>query len=199
MTAPAPRPLRKAALAAVVVALVAAAACRKPAPAPAQQAQPEAVETSRPAVERTLLYPGAEDTLLTAFRVSLPQADGAQQDMAALVRRYLAGPVGPGQVQPFPDHSTLRALFLTEGGAVVLDLGGAVREGGGSDTEVARVYGLVDTLCWNFPQVKAVRILVGGQEVDSLLGHLDLSRPLPPEPGLLEASLRTKSEGAGAQ
>ncbi len=194
MTAQALRPLLSA------VCLVAAVvACRAPGPAPEKKAPPETAEPGRPAVERTLLYPGAEDTLLTAFKVSLPQGDGGQQDMAALVERYLSGPVGQGQVQPFPDHSTLRALFLTPGGGVVLDLGGPVREGGGSDTEVCRVYGLVDTICWNFPQVRTVKILVGGQEVDSLLGHLDLSRPLPPEPRLLEASLRGKTEAAGGQ
>lgn len=130
--------------------------------------------------------------LLSAFAVSMPDPGERQQAMEDLVRRYLAGPVGPGQFQPFPDHSSLRALFLLQGGQVVLDLGGPVREGGGSDTETARVYGLVDTLSWNFPEVKAVKILVGGQEVDTLLGHLDLSRPLPPEPRMLEVSLRPK-------
>jgi hypothetical protein len=38
--------------------------------------------------------------------------------------------------------------------------------------------------------VEAVQILVDGQEVDSLLGHLDLSKPLPANLSLLPAEAK---------
>jgi spore germination protein GerM len=145
--------------------------------------------------ERTLLYPGPEEALLTGLPVQMPATGDAQRDMESLVERYLAGPVGEGQVQPFLDHSALRSLYLLGGNQVVLDLTGPVRSGGGSDTETARVYGLVNTLALNFPAVASVRILVDGQEVETLLGHMDLSRPIPPEPRMLAASLRSQLKG----
>lgn len=131
-----------------------------------------------------LFYPAGEDLLLSKCPVTITPSGSPQGDMASLVRRYLAGPTGSGQFQPFPQNSALRALFLT-GSEVVVDLSGPVRSGGGSSTETSRVYGIVQTLVFNFPEVKTVRILVDGREVDTLLGHLDLSRPLVSEPRLL--------------
>jgi hypothetical protein len=39
-------------------------------------------------------------------------------------------------------------------------------------------YGVVNSIILNCPEVSAVQILFGGHEVDTLTGHLDLSRPL---------------------
>jgi len=144
-------------------------------------------------VNRTLLYPGEEDMLLTVDVIPLPSYGDAQKDMAEVIKRYLEGPPGEGQVQPFPEHCALRSLFLRGGSDVVVDLTGPVRSGAGSDTETARVYGLVDTIAWNFKEVRSVRLLVDGQEVDTLLGHLDLSHPLPPEARFLVPELRRQA------
>ena len=189
------RPHSAGALALLALCALAACGQGKSAPQNAQETPPPAA--LQPTVQRTLLYPGASETLLTALPVQLPATGDDQRDMAALVTRYLEGPVGDGQVQPFLEHSALRALYLLDGGRVVLDLTGPVRSGGGSDTETARVYGLVDTLAMNFPAVKSVRILVDGQEVETLLGHLDLERPIPPEPRMLAAGLRAQLGGGG--
>ena len=191
-----PFPLRiPSASAAALLALCALAGCAggKGEPRSAQEAPRH--PAAQPTVERTLLYPGAEETLLTALPVQMPATNEEQRDMAALVQRYFDGPVGEGQVQPFMEHSALRSLYVLDGGEVVLDLTGPVRSGGGSDTETARVYGLVDTLAVNFPSVRSVRILVDGQEVETLLGHLDLSRPIPPEPRMLAEPLRARLKG----
>ena len=37
----------------------------------------------------------------------------------------------------------------------------------------------VNVLTTNLPAIKAVQVLVGGHEVDTLAGHVDLRRPLP--------------------
>jgi hypothetical protein len=191
------RPHRLDALVAAILCTLALAACKRaqPAPSPGLKA-PSGSEQAT--MERILLYPGGDNFLLTPLTVQMVSRGNPQEDMADVVSRYLAGPPGEDQVQPFPEHCALRSLFSLGPGRVVLDLTGPVREGGGSDTETARVYGLIDTLAWNFPDVKSVQILVDGKEVDTLMGHLDLSRPLPPEPGMLCLSLRQRSDGASA-
>lgn len=183
------RPRRRAEVILLTAALCALlASCREapkvPPPGAEQAAAPAAQTVTAP---RTLFYPEADDMLLAPCPVVMPATGSPQQDMAALIRRYLAGPPCDGQVQPFLEHSALRALFFV-GSEAVVDLTGPVRAGGGSATETARVYGIVQTLTYNFPDVKSVRILVDGQEVDTLLGHLDLSRSLPPEPRLVAGS-----------
>jgi hypothetical protein len=61
-----------------------------------------------------------------------------------------------------------------------VDLGGAVISGhsGGSLDEALTIYTIVNVLAANLPGVSTVQILVEGQEVDSLVGHLDLRHPL---------------------
>lgn len=172
-----------------VLFLLGMAACRKGSGAPTPSAAQIARAPGAHAVQRVLYYPAGENALLSECPVSMPASGQTEADMSDLLKRYLDGPPGPGQFLAFPERSGLRAAFLVDGLAVV-DLTGPVRSGGGASTETARVYGIVQTLHANFPEVKSVRLLVDGQEVDTLLGHLDLSRPLVPEPRLLARQSR---------
>ena len=43
------------------------------------------------------------------------------------------------------------------------------------------VYSIVNTVAVNFPRIKRVRLLLGGKEVATLKGHLDLREPLVPD------------------
>ncbi len=187
--------LRTVVLATVVLFLT--AGCSRGGAAPSKEGAPTAPLQEQEQVQRVLLYPAAPDMLLNEYRVEMPELGDQEKDMAELVSRYLAGPAGDDMVVPFPENCTLRAFFILNGNQAVVDLAGPVRTGGGSDTEMARVYGIVDTLYWNFNSIKSVRILVDGQEVDTLLGHLDLSRPVPYEPSMLAPSIRPQEGGGG--
>ena len=179
----------------IAVLLAAMAACRKGAGAPAPSAVELAASREAHAVQRVLYYPSGEDALLGECPVLMSTSGQVQADMSDLLKRYLVGPPGSGQALPFPERCALRAVFLVDGQAVV-DLTGPVRSGGGSSTETSRVYGIVQTLQSNFPEVKSVRILVDGQEVDTLMGHLDLSHPLVQEPRLLARQARAAAGDA---
>jgi spore germination protein GerM len=52
---------------------------------------------------------------------------------------------------------------------------------GGTAGEYMLVSSVVQTACGNFPEVEAVRITVEGEEVDTVGGHLYISRVLRPE------------------
>ena len=43
------------------------------------------------------------------------------------------------------------------------------------------VYTIVNALLTNLPDLQEVQILIDGQEVDTLAGHVDLRRPLAEE------------------
>ena len=83
-------------------------------------------------------------------------------------------------LSPFPAGTRLRAVYLTGGGDIFVDLNQEVSSGhpGGSLDELFTVYALVNALITNVPDVLAVQILIEGQEVDTLAGHVDLRRPL---------------------
>ena len=59
--------------------------------------------------------------------------------------------------------------------------------------ELMTVYTIVNALLTNLPTLQEVQILIGGQEVDTLAGHVDLRRPLRKNEGLLLPPISTPS------
>jgi spore germination protein GerM len=92
-------------------------------------------------------------------------------------------------VSPLPAGTQLRGLYATENGTVFVDLSQEAASGqpGGILEEELTVYSVVNTLADNLPAVTAVQVLVNGQEVDTLAGHVDLRRPLVKNAALTEA------------
>jgi hypothetical protein len=43
---------------------------------------------------------------------------------------------------------------------------------------------MINTICYNYPEIRSVKVLVDGQERETLLGHIDLLNYIPPEPSL---------------
>jgi len=83
-------------------------------------------------------------------------------------------------VTAIPPGTTLRALFMTEGGEAYVDLSRDVTSAhtGGTLDEILTVYTIVNALTANLPAITSVQLLVEGKEVDTLSGHVDLRRPL---------------------
>jgi germination protein M len=191
-----PRPLiRVVATVALLAALLSCKRGKNPA-----TGSSEGLGTISNSPNATLFYPNLAGETLSACPVYIPPQASRQQALSALVNRYLGGPPCEGSENPYPEGSKLRAAYILEGEVAVLDLSIQARAGGGTETETLRVYGLVNTVAFNHPSLVAVRILVEGQEVDSLMGHIDLSKPIPPNPGLLPAEARAswaKVHGAG--
>lgn len=88
---------------------------------------------------------------------------------------------------PIPKGTQFRDLFLTKDGIAYADFSIelATNHIGGSLAEINTVYSIVNTLTFNFPQIKRVQILLDDKAVESLKGHLDLSHPLKPDMSLV--------------
>lgn len=87
-------------------------------------------------------------------------------------------------------------VFVTARGVAYVDLSKDVVTGhpGGSEAERMTVYSVVNSLSTSFPAVKRVQILVEDKPAETLAGHVDLTRPLPPDMTVLAASDLRKSE-----
>ena len=97
-----------------------------------------------------------------------------------IIEELINGPVG--DVSPtLPPRAVLTSVRM-EGDTALVDFAKEFPEGlsGGSNGEMMAVYSLIDSLAFNLPRIKTVKVLLGGQSVESL-GHLDLSTPLPPD------------------
>jgi spore germination protein GerM len=87
-------------------------------------------------------------------------------------------------------------VFVTARGIAYVDLSKDVVTGhlGGSEAERMTVYSVVNSLSTSFPAVKRVQILVEDRPTETLAGHVDLTRPLPPDLTVLAASELRRSE-----
>lgn len=98
--------------------------------------------------------------------------------LRATVQALLDGPAGEG-IAVLPPGATLRGVTEEDGTATV-DFSRELVTGhpGGSVPELLTVYALADTLAENFPHIRQVRILVEGEEVETIKGHVDLRAPV---------------------
>jgi len=172
-----------AALAVVAVLVVVVVVSRRAAP----PAPPPPAGTPAPTpvpVQVVLFYPG-DDTLLHREVREVPELPADTSPRARVVLEELIAGSREGFAPAFPWQATVEAVFLDRAGNAYVDLSpppaGAVA---GSAGEVALAYATVNSLVANCPGVSRVQLLFGGRQVETL-GHLDLSRPLAPQPGLV--------------
>lgn len=164
------------------------------APAASQDVEEPAVEETAPSVAEGLpaaagrrinvrLYFEAPDRegLLPEEREVAFSADLARQLRNVL--EELAKGSTSGLVPTLPAGTRVLEVFVQARGVAWVDLSSEATTGlpGGSKAELLTVYSIVNTIVTNFPAVSRVRIVVNDQPVTSLGGHVDLSRPLPPD------------------
>jgi len=132
--------------------------------------------TPAPHQQVVLLFIGRDGQLHPELRqVPLPTEVGAR--VRTVVAEVLLGPrSGLGPVVPYA--AEVDGVFVDGEGDAFVDITAPPSPLDGSHTELMLVYGIVDTVLLNCPELKAVQILFGGREVETLTGHLDLSKPL---------------------
>ena len=87
-----------------------------------------------------------------------------------------------GMVPPLPRDTVIREVWVSPAGVAYVDFAESFPAllAGGSLREIHAVYGVVATLTGSFPNIRSVQFLVDGEPVDTLTGHVDLSRPVEP-------------------
>lgn len=152
-----------------------------PAPTPAP-APPSATAH----ITATLFYGSQDGQALVPVRTEVPLADGVvAQGSAVLAAQFAAAP--EPYVSVIPKGTGLRAFYVTERGEAFVDLSREISAAhpGGSLTELLTVQAIVHAVTANLPGVQRVQLLVEGQEVDTIAGHVDVRRPLARDPSLV--------------
>jgi spore germination protein GerM len=170
----------------VVVLFVLLAMQRKPAqpalPTAGAAAPPPVAAAPAPQgrkIKAQLFYVSDDGMRLVGVERDVPYAE-TPVDQAREILNAQVAPVAAPLVSAVPAGTVVRALFLTEGGQAYVDLSRdvATAHPGGSLNEMLTIYTIVHALTFNLPAVTAVQLLVDGKEVDTLVGHVDLRRPL---------------------
>jgi hypothetical protein len=130
-------------------------------------------------IKARLFYVAEDGLRLTSVERDIAYGEGTSEQAREIVAAQIAPVVEP-LVSAVPPGTTLRAVFLTQGGEAYVDLSRDVKatHPGGTQNELLTVYTIVNALTVNLPAVTAVQVLVDGKEVDTLSGHVDLRQPL---------------------
>jgi spore germination protein GerM len=130
-------------------------------------------------IRATLFYIAEDGMRLVATEREVAFGPDPVTQARRLVEAELE-PAPPPLATPLPAGTTVRGLFVTEGGDAFVDLSkdAASNHTGGSLDELFSVYAIVNVLTVNLPAINRVQILVDGKEVDTLAGHVDLRTPL---------------------
>jgi spore germination protein GerM len=139
-------------------------------------AQPIAVNPGDPRVKTKLFW--ASDTIdstLAPVTVELPLSSDPVLRSKQVLNTLLAGPVDP-ELRTLPPDALLLAFYLLPDGTAIADFSEALATSvpSGIVSEQLAVNSITRTLEANVPQVQRLKILIHGQEVETLAGHLDL-------------------------
>ena len=100
------------------------------------------------------------------------------EDQISELVTTLIGGSNTGLVGTFPEGTKVEGVKIKNGSASVsfnrtlVDL-----HPGGSASEMMTIYSLTNTITRNMPQVKSVKILVEGKEIETIKGHIDTRNP----------------------
>jgi Sporulation and spore germination len=139
---------------------------------------PAPVRSGGPMVKAKMYWgTRAQDGTLRAVTVDLPLSDDPALRAKQVLNTLLAGPVDP-EARTLPPDAALLAFYILPDGTGVADFSEAIGTSipSGIQSEQTAVDSITRTLEANVPQVQRLKILIHGQEVDSLAGHLDLTQ-----------------------
>jgi len=109
----------------------------------------------------------------------------------AVLNELIKGPNSKDLSPTIPKDTQLREVYFHENTAYVDFSTELIKNHpGGSSAEIHTVFSIVNTLTFNFPKIKYVQILVEGQEVDTIAGHLDTSLPFKENLFLIQQKLK---------
>lgn len=138
--------------------------------------EPLLVNPSEPNVKATLYWSSGVDQSLRAVTVELRLSRDPALRAKQVLNTLLAGPVDV-ETRTLPPDAVLLAFYLLPDGTGIADFSEALATStpSGIESEEMAVESISRTLEANVPEVQRLKILIHGQEVDTLAGHLDLT------------------------
>ncbi|KWX79661.1 hypothetical protein AMQ84_05975 [Paenibacillus riograndensis] len=155
---------------------------------PSASAQPTAEPTASPAATEQPTAPAKKSQSISVYYTDPQQMElvSAKTDIsyADAVEKYseayksLQSSSNPDQV-PLWGKIELKSLKFTDG-QIIMDIHKPDEAQLGAGGEAFAISALAQTL-FQFDEVKSVEVLVDGEKVESLMGHVDLEHPLTRE------------------
>ena len=150
--------------------------------------KPAVLKEQKKEEKNVILYFSDEDgEFLIGERNRITKRDKVEEEAKELVAELIRGPKGK-LIPTLPSQTRLISLHVDEEGLAKVSFSKAFTADhpGGSSAEIMTVYSVVNSLTTNFPQIKRVQILVEGKEIESIAGHLSLTKPIASKADLIK-------------
>ena len=182
------------------------------APASEEQARREVlappISTPTDVKEQAKIFWAAGEDKIAPVQVELPlSADPAQRSKQVL-EELISSPPTPEQ-RTLPADATILGFYILPDGTAIVDFSDALvtEIPSGISSETMAIDSIARTLDTNVPSLHRLKILIHGQEVDTLAGHVDLTgffdlnpaapqTPAPPEHKVVPPASNPNSPGA---
>ncbi|PYS48881.1 MAG: hypothetical protein DMG13_24595 [Acidobacteria bacterium] len=164
-------------------------------------------EPTDPPLSVKIFFPAASgDALLTTEEQTIFKSTDVANRAKQILQKLLEGPHSGKLYPSLPDATKLQDLFVSEHEIAFIDFSStiSVNHQGGVLNEMATIYSIVDSLTYNLPEIKQVKILIGGTEKETLAGHCLLLLPfemdltmtdvMPPEEGTAALSAQPSTK-----
>jgi spore germination protein GerM len=121
-----------------------------------------------------VFFPGMKDDVILSAEDQTIRRSGELANRARqILQKVLEGPKSATLYPSIPKDTKLQEVFIDDMGMAYVDFSSTISANhpGGMVNEQATVYSIVNSLTYNLPEIRQVKILVGGAEKETLAGH----------------------------
>lgn len=155
--------------------------------------------TAQPALQQEILkaeetmkiiifLPSPEDEFLHPEERRIFKTQSLSNQVKQVILEIIKGSER-GNINPIPPKTKIREVYIYKDGTAYLDLSSDFATGnlGGSSSEIEAIYTIVNSITFNFPNIKRVHFLIDGMERETLKGHLRLDRSYLPNYSMIKS------------
>ena len=162
--------------------------------------QPLYAPTDPPMNVKVFFPQAGGDTLLSAEEDSIYKSSEVANRAKQILQKLQDGPHKDGLFPSMPKDTKVQDVFISEQGTAFVNYSNtiATNHPGGVMNELATIYSVVNSLTYNLPEIKEVKILIGGIEKETLAGHCVLLLPLQMDLTITNVMPREREENAAS-
>jgi len=126
-----------------------------------------------------LYFSNKDNSFLCAEKRNILHPDDSADFGRKIIHELIEGPCNK-LVRTMPEKTVLNAFYVSDDGTAYADFSQEIKSHhpGGSLSEYLTIYSIVNSIVYNVPDIKAVKILINGNEAMTLAGHIGLRTPI---------------------
>jgi hypothetical protein len=130
-------------------------------------------------ISANLYFADPYSEFLVREQRKLPKKFNQNENILNVVKALINGPQG-NLIRTIPKSTIIKNVRIDRNGIAWLDFSSHLSRDhpGGSSAEIITVYSIVNTVILNFKDVKKVKFLIDGAEIETLAGHIDCRKTI---------------------